>query len=255
MNAYSYFAQYYDLLTKNVEYGGRARYFHQIISRHLSPPAILLDLACGTGSLSLEFAALGYEVIGVDVSPEMLGVATEKSGAAGGGILFLCQDAARLDLYGTIDVCVCALDSINHFTGVKQLEQVFSRVALFTRPGGLFLFDVNTPYKHRHILADSCFVYDLDEVYCVWQNSYRPQNDTVDIALDFFMPTGGGAYLRREERFSERIFSQELLEGLLRQCGFEVLGLWGDDSFAPPQPDAQRLIYAARKIAQGKEHE
>lgn len=247
MSAYSHFAKYYDELTENVGYAKRADFFHSILSGYMELPSILLDLACGTGSLSLEFAALGYEVIGVDRSAAMLSKAMEKSAAAGRDVLFLRQNAARLDLYGTVDACVCALDSINHFSGEAQLRRAFCRVSLFTRPGGLFLFDVNTPYKHREVLGDRCFVYDLDKVYCVWQNQYRRENDAVDISLDFFEPMGDGKYQRTQESFSERIFSGEFLLEALGDSGFELLAVYGDDIFAPQGPETQRLIYVARK--------
>ena len=163
--AYQAFASYYDRLIGNeVDYRARARYFDALIRRYADTPEqnLLLDLACGTGSLSVELSAIGYDVIGVDASAEMLAEAAAKGR---GKILFLCQAFDTLDLYGTVGAVVCALDSLNHITDAAALEAAFARVALFTAPGGVFVFDVNTPYKHREILADNTFVYDLGDLF------------------------------------------------------------------------------------------
>ena len=170
---YSYFAGVYDELTGNISYKERAAYFHAIIEKYRTKGPILLDLACGTGSLSVELSRLGYDVIGVDNSPEMLSVAQQKRCESGEDILFLCQDMTALDLYGTIDATVCALDSINHVTDPKAVRKIFQNVSLFTIPGGLFIFDVNTPYKHRSVLGNNTFVYDCSDVYCVWRSEER----------------------------------------------------------------------------------
>ena len=184
--AYQAFASYYDRLIGNeVDYRARARYFDALIRRYADTPEqnLLLDLACGTGSLSVELSAIGYDVIGVDASAEMLAEAAAKGR---GKILFLCQAFDTLDLYGTVGAVVCALDSLNHITDAAALEAAFARVALFTAPGGVFVFDVNTPYKHREILADNTFVYDLGDLFCVWQNTTDASLQT-EIALDFFL--------------------------------------------------------------------
>ena len=140
MNSYSRFADYYDALTRNVDYKKRASYFHQILSGQNLPGNILLDLACGTGSLSVEFSRLGYDVIGVDASEDMLSQALQKKSELNLDIIFLCQTMQELDLYGTVDGAVCALDSLNHITNPTGLQKALDRVSLFcTRRGRLFL--------------------------------------------------------------------------------------------------------------------
>ena len=245
MSGYTCFAQYYDVLSHNVGYEARAAYFDSLFRSRGGEPKLLLDLACGTGSLSLELAALGYDVIGVDGSREMLSVALSKTVSAERDILYLCQPMDRLDLYGTVDACVCALDSLNHLPNQAALARVFARVALFLNPGGIFIFDVNTAYKHREILAENTYIYDLPQVYCVWQNAYKEQDDQVDITLDFFIPRQGGGrgYDRQSECFSERIFSSPLIERLLSENKFTLLDVYGDDSLAPPRTESQRLVY------------
>lgn len=246
---YSTFARYYDALTANVDYRARAAYFVSLISRYGGTgDGILLDLACGTGSLSLELAALGYEVIGADASAEMLSAAMRKAAETPHRVLFLHQDMASLDLYGTVDYTVCALDSLNHLPDEAALNAAIGRISLFTNPGGLFLFDVNTAYKHREVLADNTYVYDLDEVFCVWRNEYRPGDGGVDILLDFFERQPDGAYIRGEERFTERFFSDEAVRSALEGNGFALKAVYGDDGFNRPTDITQRILYVAYKI-------
>ena len=245
---YSAFAGFYDELTGNISYAERASYFDSIIKEFKTEGPILLDLACGTGSLSVELSRFGYDVIGVDNSADMLSVALEKKYEAEQDILFLCQDMTELDLYGTVDTTVCALDSINHVTDPKQVREIFKGVSLFTVPGGLFLFDVNSPYKHRQVLGNNTFVYDCDSVYCVWQNEFEDATDTVHISLDFFAyDEETNSYTRSSEQFSERSYEPQWLEALLDETGFDLLAVYGDDSREAPKEDTQRLIYVARK--------
>jgi len=246
---YSAFARYYDRLTGNISYEQRADYFDGIIKDFGAPGPILLDLACGTGSLSLAFAAKGYDVIGVDASPEMLSVAMEKKVEQEQDVLFLCQDMCKLDLYGTVDVTVCALDSLNHLPRKEQVQAAFRGVSLFTAPGGLFVFDVNSPYKQRRVLGNNTFVYDCDEVYCVWQNSYDPARDRVHIGLDFFeYDPAEDCYFRQSEDFWEHTYEPAWLQEQLERSGFELLALYADDSRQPPAEQSQRLIFVARKL-------
>ncbi len=248
MGPYQQFANYYDILTENVNYRERAGYFDQLLKRYHNERGILLDLACGTGGLSIPLSQMGYDVIGVDGSSEMLSFAMSKAGEAQQQILFLCQRMDQLDLYGTVDATICALDSLNHVTDLATLQQILERVSLFTNPGGIFLFDVNTPYKHREILANNVYVYDCPEVYCVWQNEYQEQDQVVNIQLDFFQPQGKGSYRRSTESFQERAYSQEILTQLLEQAGFGLLDLFEGDTFHAPTPTTQRWVLVAEKL-------
>lgn len=250
---YSAFAGFYDELTGNISYHERAEYFHSILKKYTPPGKILLDLACGTGSLSVELSKLGYDVIGVDNSAEMLSVALEKRYESNQDILFLCQDMTELDLYGTVDCTVCALDSLNHVTDPEAVRKIFEKVSLFTAPNGLFLFDVNTPYKHRTVLCNNTFVYDCDDVYCVWQNEFEEETCSVTINLDFFAYNSEqDVYRRFSESFRERAYEDAWIRQLLSESGFELLTVYGDDSFDPPTETTQRLIYAARKRESGE---
>ena len=249
--AYGVFAQYYDALTENVRYAERAAQLHSLIEKWQQPGMpdhILLDLACGTGSLSEEFAKLGWDVIGIDGSEEMLSEALDKKYDSGLPVQYLKQDMRRLDLFGCISVTVCALDSLNHLPSDADVRSVFERVNLFSYEGALFLFDVNTAYKHREILAEQCFVYELPDAVCVWQNHLQDTapDYPVTIRLDFFEHTEGRHYVRASEEFTEHIWPRETVEALLSETGFTLLEVLDGDTYAAPVPETQRLLYIAR---------
>ena len=246
MNGYHSLANFYDLLTGDISYSSRADYFERLIKRYAPDAKLLLDLACGTGSLSVELARRGFDVIAVDGSFEMLSELLQKKIETGLDILPLCQDMPQLDLYGTIDATVCALDSLNHLTDEKLVKKTIERVALFTNPGGVFAFDVNSEYKHREVLGSNVFVYDYDEVYCVWQNTYDPETQIVDMDLDIF-ECRDGVYFRSADHISERAYSDAFLRETLAECGFGEVHCFDEDSFDPPRPDSQRLVYLAVK--------
>lgn len=253
MSGYSVFARYYDELTANIDYVRRGEYFHEIIKKFKETKEnILLDLACGTGSISEVMARLGYDVIGVDNSDEMLGMAIEKKFESGLNIQYLCQDMRKLDMFGTVDVIICALDSINHLANLNDVRKVFEGAAFFCEMNGLFIFDVNTLYKHRKILSNNTFTYETDSVYCIWENTLNAETDEVRMNLEFFEREENGLYSRSDESFSEKAYSEESIERLLEESGFEVLAKYGDDTFEPPAETSQRIIYAARCIKNGQ---
>lgn len=253
MSGYSAFARYYDELTANIDYVKRGEYFHSLIKKFgKTDGKILLDLACGTGSISEVMAELGYDVIGVDNSDEMLGIAIEKKFDKGLNIQYLCQDMRKIDMFGTVDVTVCALDSINHLSSLNDVRKVFEGVAFFSEIGGLFIFDVNTLYKHRRILADNTFTYETNNVYCIWENTLDAGTDEVRMHLEFFEREENGMYSRSSDDFSEKAYSEEELEKLLEECGFELLAKYGDDTYEAPAETTQRIVYTARCVRNGQ---
>lgn len=244
MDSYGFFARYYDGLMTDAQYSERCAYILELLKRHNHDPGITLDLACGTGALTRELYKCGVDVYGVDASEEMLTEAVQKNCEEGINILYLCQKMQELDLYGTIDTCVCTLDSINHLTEVEDVAVAFDRVGLFMNKDGLFVFDVNTVYKHREVLADNAFVFENENVFCVWQN--MPAGDDItEITLDFFEEEDG-VYYRSGESFCERAYSREVLAELLSRAGFELEAVYGDMSFDEPGEDEQRAVYVAR---------
>lgn len=248
MSGYGNFAHYYDILTGNISYKGRAAYFDMLIKKHGGKKDLLLDLACGTGSLSEEMCRLGYDVIAVDGSEEMLNEALDKKFDSGLNIQYLCQDMTKLDMFGTIDVTICALDSLNHLPDLDAIKQTINRVSLFCEPGGLFIFDVNTPYKHKNVLGNNTFIYDMEDVYCVWQNTYTEEDNRVEMWLDFFEKQENGSYERYDESFSEIAFDDAVIEKIVAGSGMEIVGKYDYDTTEPTKADSEKIVYVAHKI-------
>ncbi|MDR1565313.1 MAG: class I SAM-dependent methyltransferase [Oscillospiraceae bacterium] len=246
--SYSGFAQYYDALTEDVDYTLYCDYFEALFLAFGKKPEIVLDAACGTGSLSLELCKRGYSVIGLDSSIEMLTAAKDKAYDAELDILFLAQDLSKMDLYGTVDAVICFLDSLNHITDEKLLLEAFCKIALFLHPEGIFIFDVNTVYKHREVLADSTFVSEAEELFCVWRNALLEDGFTTQINLDFFAKTGDNQYIRSFEQFDERAYTHEELSALLSAAGLEILAVYGDLTQETPNAESQRNFYVVKKL-------
>ena len=249
MASYGDFAYYYDMLTENVDYDKRCEYICGLLAENGISEGILLDLACGTGTMSLMFAEKGYDVVGVDGSEEMLTQAQEKKMESGADVIFLCQKMEELDLFGTINAAVSTLDSINHVTNEDTVKEIFRRVSLFMEDKGIFVFDVNTPYKHREVLGDNTFIYDLDEVYCIWQNS-TDENLVTTISLDLFEKDEDDeeTYYRYSEEFSERAYDLDDIKTWLEECKFEVTAVYEEMTREAVKADTQRAVFVARKI-------
>lgn len=248
MSGYGSFAAFYDALTADVDYAAWAEYLLAVFARHGGKAQQVLDLACGSGSLALELAARGVDVIGVDGSRDMLAIAREKAEEAAAEVMFLCQDMRELDLYGTVDGAVCMLDSLSHLCDTKDVQEVLRRLGLFIAPDGLLVFDVNTPYKHREVLGDNAFVFEEDEFMCVWRNRYLPARCEVSMQLDFFLEEDG-SYARYSDTVRERAYAMATWNKLLAEAGFECLAVYGERDFDAPTADAQRWVFVARNLA------
>lgn len=246
MESYNAFANFYDVLTENVNYEYLAQYFDDIIEKNGNGGKLMLDLACGTGSLSLELAKKGYDVVSVDASEEMLSKAMNKAETFGNPI-FLNQTMQNLDLFGTIDVAVCTLDSLNHLKTESDVEKAIERVSLFLNPDGLFIFDVNTLYKHKEILSQNAYVYETDEVYCVWQNQYNNDNFSVNIMLDFFEKKKKGDYIRFSEEFSEQYYDDEFIMETIKKYNLVCINKFDDFTLNAVNEKSQRIVYVCRK--------
>lgn len=239
---YNHFAQHYDILMQNVDYDSRAEYVLNLFKKYDRKPTLLLDLACGTGEFSKRFAAQNIDIIGVDPSYEMLNFAREKLPNA----LFLAQSAESLDLFGTVDGAVCLMDSLNHIINYDDFKKSVSNVALFLEKDRLFIFDVNTVYKHKTLLSDNTFVIEDESVFCTWQND-TDESGLTEITLDFFSVTDDGKYERFCDEFSERAYSDtEILEAL-KDANLELVAVFDDMSENAPKSDAERVFYVTRK--------
>lgn len=246
MASYNDFALFYDRLMKDVDYKKRSEYILNLFKKHGKMPTLLLDLACGTGNFSNQMALKGIEVIGVDMSEDMLSAARENSCELGTDLLYLCQKGSELDLFGTVDGAICCMDSLNHITDIKELEKTLKRVSLFMEEDSLFIFDLNTIYKHEQVLANNTFVIEDEEVFCVWQNRYDKQSRTTEITLDFFAAEGE-AYFRYGEEFCEKAYTDEEIIGLLEKAGLELVAIYDDMTESPVRMDSERAVFVAKK--------
>ncbi|MBQ8377942.1 MAG: class I SAM-dependent methyltransferase [Oscillospiraceae bacterium] len=244
-NGYGRFALFYDSLMQ-ADYDKISNRIDSLVMEFYNKRGILLDLACGTGTLCEKMAKMGYDVVGVDTSQEMLSVALDKKYDSGLPIQYICQDMRKIDMFGTIDVTVCTLDSINHLACKEDVFETFKKVSLFAEPDGLFIFDVNTPYKHKFVLADNTFVFENDDVYCVWQNFLNDDN-SVDISLDLF-EKDGESYFRASESFSEISIPLDEIKNMLCESGFEVLGVYDGYENREVSDNSERAVFVARKI-------
>ena len=197
---YEILAEYYDKFNSGVDYASWADFFTECVKRYAkTTPVIVLDAACGTGKLTFLLEKKGFDMIGVDASEQMLGIAVENARKIKSSALFLRQDLCELDLYGTVDAAVCSLDSLNYLTSFKKLKDALSKIAFFMTDGGLFVFDINTKYKFEKIYADNSYVYEDEKVFCVWQNSYNKDRNVCDFYLTFFRENEDGTYTRMDE--------------------------------------------------------
>lgn len=244
MSNYDVIARFYDQFTQDVDYDARAQYISELLKKSEIGCKTVLDLACGTGSLTVRLSKMGYDMIGVDNSEDMLSLARMKSD--GGDILWLCQEGEELDLYGDIDCAVCTLDSVNHIIDFDELVRVFKRVSLFMNRGGRFIFDVNTAYKHRTVLGDNSFVWEDDGVFCAWQNECDEETNIVNMQLDFFIEVGDG-YERETQFVTERAYSRQEICQALEMSGFELACEYEDMTFDAPTENSERIFYVARK--------
>jgi SAM-dependent methyltransferase len=248
VSEYDNFAYCYDELIKASKDGVTKKYDRLL--RVYSPESagkILLDIGCGTGQLSRHFSRLGFDVIGTDISPEMLSIALEKRGDL--PIEYLSQSVTSLDLYGTIDIAVAARDTLNHLRDLDELERAISRTAFFMNSGGLLIFDWNTPRKHRETLSGKTFFYETPNIYCVWENSeIADDTNKITMSLNFFKREKGGLYRRFQTEINEFSADTEIIKKILEKCGFSVK-IYDFDSFKTPTELAEKVVYIAKKVS------
>ena len=257
-DGYDAIAGVYDRLNAEIDYGAWADFVERCFERFLGTrPEMVLDLACGTGSMTLELARRGYDMIGIDGSVDMLMVARDRMAQDENtpSILYLLQDMRAFELYGTVGAVTCCLDSVNYLLREEDVQKCFACVHNYLDPDGLFLFDVNTPYKFQNIYGDCAYILE-DEiadgedashaVYCGWQNQYDAESGICDFYLTLFEEQEDGGYARAEEHQRERCYSLEQLKAWLQACGFEFLGVWSDYAFSAPVEDTPRWYIAAR---------
>lgn len=244
--AYNEFAYFYDELNGEADYDALYTYVKEQLDAHGVADGIVADLGCGTGDLTLMLTQAGYDMIGVDQSEEMLAVLREKADELGISqrLLLLRQDILDLDLFGTIRGAVSTFDTYNHIGPTPRFEQAVAKAAFFMEKGGVFIFDLNTPYKHRQVLADNEFVLEGPDAVCRWRNACSPEGDRVDISIQIDYLDTGEVF---REQFSEYTYEAEYVKRVLEQSGFALADLRDGETFGPLRPESQRYIFTAVK--------
>ncbi len=249
MEAYSGFAKVYDLFMDNIPYGEWTEYVKELLAEEGIKDGILLDLGCGTGSVTELLAKAGFDMIGIDNSEEMLDIAMEKRYESGLDILYLLQDMREFELYGTVKGVVSICDSMNYILDDEDLLDVFKLVHNYLDNDGIFIFDMNTMYKYREILADNTFAEDREESSFIWENFYDEEEEINQYDLSLFVQEEDGRYRKYEETHLQRAYEQETVEALLKESGLELLHVYEAFTKEVPAEDAQRIYYVCRRPA------
>lgn len=246
MNAYTSLAASYDQLTRDVDYEKILDFLEALLHARGKYPQTVLDLACGTGSMSILLAKRGYSVTGVDMSEDMLTAAAGKAGELEGNLpMFVCQRMERLRLPAPVDCAVCCLDSLNYLIDPTLCRRAIRRVYEALAPGGMFLFDVNTPEKLR-AMDGQIFLDEDDNVYCVWRGEYDEAERICYYGMDLFQRRG--AYWERSfEEHREYAYTPEELTEYLRSAGFSEIRIYADRRMSPPSRSEQRIYFTACK--------
>ena len=244
--AYNEFAYFYDELNEAADYDALYQYIVSELAAHGINDGLLADLGCGTGELTLMLSQAGYDVIGIDRSEEMLSFLREKADELGmtGKVLLLQQDLLQLDLYGTIRAAVSTFDTYNHIGPRENFEKAIANAAFFMEKDGVFVFDLNTPYKHANVLGGQTFDLDAEDALCHWTNQYDDASGRVDIRIEIRDKETGDIW---EEEFSEYSYPLPDVEALLDKYGFTVARVADGEDFGPVRPDSQRWIITAVK--------
>ncbi len=243
---YTNIASLYDRLNSDTDYSALADFLINKTQEYYKKPELILDLACGTGKLTCELDSRGFDMTGVDLSEDMLAVASERARKDKRDILFLCQNMCEFELYGTYDAIYCCFDSLNYLTRQRELSKCFSLVHNYLNPDGIFIFDMNTPYKFENVYADNSYVLEADKLFCAWQNYYNPKNKMCDFYLTFFEETCDGTYVRSDEVQRERCYSEKAILKALSDNRLELIEIVGEDKISPPKDTDGRHFYIAR---------
>ena len=241
--AYNEFAYFYDEFNGEADYDALYKHIQKELAAHGIADGIVADLGCGTGELTLMLTQAGYDMIGIDQSEEMLCVVRDKAEQLGlsGKLLLLQQDLLKLDLYGTIRGAVSTFDTFNH---IPDLDTAVANAGFFMEAGGVFLFDMNTPYKHQNVLGENEFTFEEEDASCVWRNHYSAADRRVEISVDIDYRETGEHF---HEAFSEYSYALDTVCAMLEKYGFAVAKVADGESFGPVRGDSPRWIITAVK--------
>ena len=244
--AYNEFAYFYDEFNGEADYDALFAYVLRKLKENGIQNGIVADFGCGTGDLTLMLSQAGYDVIAVDQSEEMLAVLRDKADQLGiaDGLLLLCQNLLELDLFGTIRAAVSTFDTYSHIGPWQNFEKAIRRAAFFMEKGGVFLFDLNTPYKNRQVLGENLFTFEGPDASCRWQNHYLAEEQAVEISIDIHYNDTDEDF---HEQFKEYSYELQQVTQVLEKYGFAVQSVEDGESFGALQPDSQRFIFTCIK--------
>lgn len=249
MEAYRSFARVYDMFMDNVPYEEWCEYLTGLLEEYGIKSGILLDLGCGTGSLTELLADRGYDMIGIDNAEDMLEIAAEKREKSGHDILYLMQDMREFELYGTVQAAVSICDSINYILDYEELVQVFSLVNNYLDPEGIFIFDCNTEYKYQELLADNVIAENREEGSFIWENYYYEEEHMNEYDLTLFIKEGR-QYSKYVETHYQRCYSLDEIKAALEKAGMKLEAVYDAFTREAPRSDSERIYIIARE--QGK---
>ena len=247
MEAYMSFAKVYDIFMDNVPYGEWSGYLHELLAEYGIEDGIVLDLGCGTGNLTEKLAGLGYDMIGVDASPDMLEIAMDKRVQSGYDILYLLQDMREFELYGTVRAVVSACDCVNYITDPEELTDVFRLVNNYLDPAGIFVFDFNTEYKYRELLGDRTIAEDREECSFIWDNFYDEEDGINEYELTLFIREEDDRYRKYQETHFQKAYTLEQMKDFLSAAGMEYVTAYDAYTKKPPHPESERICVVARE--------
>lgn len=252
MEAYTSFAEVYDQFMDNVPYREWADFLQEILQKEGINDGLVLDLGCGTGSMTEELAGRGYDMIGVDNSEDMLEIAMEKRQESGHDILYLLQDMQEFELYGTVRAVVSVCDSVNYVSEKEELEQVFRLVNNYLDPGGIFVFDFNTEYKYREVLGDRTIAENREDSSFIWDNYYYEEEHMNEYELTLFIQEADQKelYHKYQETHFQRAYTLEEIRELLEKSGLRFVAAYEDYTKEAPGKGSERICVVARE--QGK---
>lgn len=250
MEAYTGFAAVYDTFMDNIPYGEWCVYLKKLLRRYGTGEGIVLDLGCGTGSLTELLASEGYDMIGIDNSEEMLQIAMEKRMDSGKDILYLCQDMREFELYGTVAAVVSVCDSMNYILNQEDLSRVFRLVNNYLDPGGVFIFDLNTVYKYREIMGDSVIAEEREDCSFIWDNQYEEEERMNIYDLSLFVREEEDLYRKYHETHYQRAYSLDEVQAAIADAGMEFVAAYDAFTEQEPKADSERIYVIARE--QGK---
>ncbi len=247
MDAYTGFAEVYDLFMDQVPYEKWSGRIIQILSTYGIRDGLVLDLGCGTGSMTELLAGAGYDMIGVDASEEMLELAYEKRAESGHDILYLLQDMREFELYGTVRAIVSVCDSLNYITEEEELLHVFRLVRNYLDPDGVFFFDMNTIYKYSEMLGETTIAENREEGSFIWENYYDPEEQLNQYDLTLYIRDEDDRYTRFEETHIQKAYALERVLELLQQAGMKAEQIFDSDTGKEVTDTTGKFCIAARK--------